>query len=181
MGFREGVYVLDSFAEMSRFFDLVLRLHEKPEMNMVGDIYRRGILMEFFSLTLEATETPEQRTERRNEYAPEVYVQRSVDFIRYNYATITVADIVAYIGFTRSYFSTLFRRHMGISPQQYLMNVRLEQSCRLLRETELSIQEVGSRVGYDEPLNFTRFFTRSKGISPTEYRKRESEKGYTSP
>ncbi len=181
MGFQEGVYVLDSFAEMSRFFDLVLRLHEKPEMNMVGDIYRRGILMEFFSLTLEATETPEQRTERRNEYAPEVYVQRSVDFIRYNYATITVADIVAYIGFTRSYFSTLFRRHMGISPQQYLMNVRLEQSCRLLRETELSIQEVGSRVGYDEPLNFTRFFTRSKGISPTEYRKRESEKGYTSP
>ena len=97
-------------------------------------------------------------------------MQRGVDFIHYNYATITVTDIVEYIGFSRSYFSTLFRRHMGVSPQQYLMNYRLEQSCRLLRTTGLSVQDIAQRVGYEEPLNYSRAFKRAKGISPTEYR-----------
>jgi AraC family transcriptional regulator of arabinose operon len=122
-----------------------------------------------------ATESGQKRAERRNEYSPEVYVQRSVDFIHYNYATINVTDIVEYIGFTRSYFSTLFRRHMGISPQEYLMRYRMEQACRLLRDTALSVQEIGERVGYQEPLNFSRSFKRSVGLSPTEYRKRTSQ------
>jgi AraC family transcriptional regulator of arabinose operon len=172
IGFTEGVYVLDSAVEAREFYALVLRMHETPEMNYINDLRRRGILLEFLALALQATETRERRLERRNEYAPEQYVRRSVDFIHYNYATITVSDIVEYIGFTRSYFSTLFKRHMGISPQEYLMRYRIEESCRLLRTTELSVQEIAARVGYDEPLNFSRAFKRSRGISPTEYRKR---------
>ncbi len=171
LGFTEGVYVLDSSVEMRKFFDLVLRMHEKPEMNYVGDLYRQGVLLEFLSLTMEATQTPEQRMERRNEYSPEVYIRRSVDFIHYNYATINVTDIVEYVGYTRSYFSSQFRKYMGVSPQEYLMNYRMEQSCRLLRETGLPMQEVGKRVGYEDPLNFSRAFRRAKGVSPTDYRK----------
>ena len=170
LGFTEGVYVLDSSSEMRLFFDLVLRMHEKPEMSFVGDLFRRGVLLEFLSLALEATETPEQRVERRNEYSPEVYIRRSVDFIHYNYATINVTDIVNYIGFTRSYFSTQFKKHMGISPQEYLMNYRMEQGCRLMRDTDLSIQQIAGRVGYEDPLNFSRAFRRARGISPTDYR-----------
>jgi AraC family transcriptional regulator of arabinose operon len=175
IGFTEGVYVLDASVEIRRFFELVHRMHETPEMNYISDLRRRGILLEFLSLALLATESGQKRAERRNEYSPEVYVQRSVDFIHYNYATINVTDIVEYIGFTRSYFSTLFRRHMGISPQEYLMRYRMEQACRLLRDTALSVQEIGERVGYEEPLNFSRSFKRSVGLSPTEYRKRTSQ------
>jgi AraC-like DNA-binding protein len=52
---------------------------------------------------------------------------------------------------------------------------RMEQACRLLRDTALSVQEIGERVGYQEPLNFSRSFKRSVGLSPTEYRKRTSQ------
>lgn len=174
IGFTEGIYVLDSAVEPRAFFELIQRMHKSPEMSYIGDLRRRGVLLEYLALALQATETRSQRAERRKEYDPEVYVQRSVDFIHYNYATITVTDIVEYIGFSRSYFSTLFRRHMGVSPQQYLMNYRLEQSCRLLRTTGLSVQDIAQRVGYEEPLNYSRAFKRAKGISPTEYRNRTS-------
>lgn len=171
IGFTEGVYVLDSSVEIREFFALVLRMHEKPEMNYICDLYRQGVLLEFLSLALQATETPQRRQERRNEYAPEVIVRRSVDFIHYNYATIHVSDVVEYTGFTRSYFSTLFRRYMGVSPQEYLVNYRMEQSCRLLLDTSIPMQEIAKRVGYQDPLHFSKAFKQAKGISPTEYRK----------
>ena len=50
--------------------------------------------------------------ERRYEYSPEVYIQRSANFINQNYAAIRVSDVVEYVGFTRSYFSTLFKKHI---------------------------------------------------------------------
>lgn len=175
IGFSDGVYVLDSSAEPREFFELVQRMHETPEMNYVSDLRRRGILLEFIALAMQATETPEQRMERRADHSPQFYIQRGIDFIHYNYATITVTDIVEYIGFTRSYFSTMFKKQTGMSPQQYLIDYRIEQSCRLLRDTRLSMQEIACRVGYEDPLNYSRAFRRAKGISPTQYREKEQD------
>jgi AraC family transcriptional regulator of arabinose operon len=172
IGFTEGVYCLDSAIEAKDFFELIVRMHEKPEMNYINDLRRRGILMEFLALALEATETRTRKLERRYEYAPEVYVQRAIDFIHYNYATIRVSDIVAYIGFTRSYFTTIFKKRTGVSPQEYLMQYRLKQSCQLLLTSELPIGEIAAQTGYDNPLNFSRSFKNAYGISPSEYRQK---------
>ena len=158
--------------EAKDFFDLVCRMHENPEMNYINDLRRRGILLEFLALALEATETRSKKLERRNEYSTDVYVSRAVDFIHYNYATIHVSDIVKYIGFSRSYFATIFKKKIGISPQEYLIQYRLKQSCHLLLSTGLSIQDIASQIGYDDALNFSKAFKNTYGISPSEYRSR---------
>lgn len=170
IGFTDGIYCLDSGVEPKNFFDLVCRMHEKPEMNYINDLRRRGILLEFLALALEATETPTQKLERRNEHSTDVYIDRAVDFIHYNYKTINVSDIVKYVGFSRSYFATIFKKKMGISPQEYLVQYRLKQGCRLLVSTDLSIQDIAAQIGYDDPLNFSKMFKNTYGISPTEYR-----------
>lgn len=181
IGFTSGVYVLDSAVEAKAFFDLVSRMQEYPEMNRISDLRRRGILLEYLSLAMEATETPTQRMERRMEYDPQVYVQRAVDFIHYNYATITVGDVTDFIGFSRSYFSTLFRRCKGVSLQAYLLDYRMQQARRLLTDTGLSVQEIAQRVGYPDPLHFSRAFRRTAGVSPTEYRANNTPKGALQP
>lgn len=172
IGFTDGVYCLDSSVEARKFFELVMEMHGSPEMNLMSDLRRRSVLLSFLALAMQATETPERRLERRYEYAPEVYVQKAVDFIHYNYATMTITDLMEYIGFTRSYFSTLFKKYKNISPKEYLMKYRIGKSCELLSSTGLPINVIAAQVGYEDPLNFSRAFKKHCGESPTEYRNR---------
>lgn len=170
IGFTDGVYCVDSNVEASKFYELIYRMHEKPEMNYINDLRRRGILLEFLALALEATESRGRGQARRYEYPQKVYIDRAIDFIHYNYATITVSDIVEYIGFTRSYFTTIFKKRTGLSPQEYLMQHRIKQACNLLRTTEAPIQEVALQVGYENQMTFSRMFKHIMNCTPTEYR-----------
>lgn len=170
IGFTDGIYCMNSKVEISEFYDLVYRMHEKPEINFVNDLRRRGLLFEFCALAINSgTETEQIQQQKRN--SPEVYVKLAAEFIRHNYATITVNDAVEYVGFSRSYFSTLFRQRMGMSLQEYLMKCRIDRSQELLEKTELSVQEIAQRIGYDNPMNFSRAFKGSCKISPVGYRK----------
>jgi AraC-like DNA-binding protein len=71
---------------------------------------------------------------------------------------------------SRQYFSKLFRRFTGQSPHSYLMEVRLRQARALLEETDLTIQEVATRVGFSDPYYFARTFRTHCGVSPSQYR-----------
>lgn len=176
IGFTDGVYCLDSKTEAKNFYELICRMHEKPEMNYINDLRRRGILLEFLSMALEATDDNSKRLRRRLEHSSDMYVKKALDFIHYNYATIGVCDIVEYIGFTRSYFTTIFKKHVGISPCDYLLQYKLNKGCEILSTTNLSIQEIATQVGYENPLNFSRAFHNAFGCSPTEYRQSENVK-----
>ena len=59
---------------------------------------------------------------------------------------------------------------MGVSPQQYLIDLRLRNARDLLISTDLSISEVARSVGYDDPLYFSRLYRKHYGLSPRESR-----------
>ena len=171
IGFTEGIYCLDSRIDTTRFYELVLKMHEKPQMNYINDLRRRGILLEYLALAMEAAESKE--TENKYRYSTEVYMQKAQNFIDNNYATIHVADVVEYIGFARSYFTTCFTKKFGISPQEYIIKCRLEKAEKLLTHTEQPVREIAARVGYEDQLTFSRLFKRHYGAGPLAYRKQQ--------
>ncbi len=173
IGFTEGVYCLDSGVEAKAFFELIRRMHETPEMNFIYDLRRRGILMEFISLALEATQSGSGKSARRFDYPTQVYIDRAVSFIQYNYATIRVSDVAEYVGYTRSYFTATFKAYTGLSPQEYLMQHRIKRACQLLAATQLSVGRIAADVGYENQLTFSRLFKNATGVSPTEYRRQK--------
>ncbi len=69
------------------------------------------------------------------------------------------------------HMTACFKREKGISPQQYHTRLRMEQACKLLRSTLLSISEISEQLGYTDPLYFSRCFHSIIGMSPSEYRK----------
>lgn len=71
---------------------------------------------------------------------------------------------------SRATLARLFRRGMQTSPASWLADVRIAQARRLLRSTTLSVQQIGSRVGIDDPYYFSRVFRRKTGVSPRQYR-----------
>jgi AraC-like DNA-binding protein len=83
---------------------------------------------------------------------------------------LSVSDISDELGFDRSYFTTLFKKHTGISPYAYLTRIRIKKACGLLENSDLPMSEIAERVGINAH-NFARIFKREMGSSPAEYRR----------
>ena len=68
-------------------------------------------------------------------------------------------------------FFKKFKAYTGLSPLQYLLDIRISNAKSLLEDTDYTISEISSIVGYDNPLYFSRLFHKHVGKSPKEYRK----------
>ena len=102
----------------------------------------------------------------------EKYVDFALEYIHRNFAgPITVGELTRLLGISQPYLFRIFRAATGKSPKQYLGDYRLLQAKKLLTETELSITEVASSVGYGDSLTFSRFFSQREGVCPQQYRK----------
>ena len=85
---------------------------------------------------------------------------------------LDVDDLAGASGLSRAHFSREFRRAFGESPHAYLLTRRMERAAALLRSTDRSVAEVCFSVGLQSVGSFTTSFTRTFGVSPTEYRRR---------
>lgn len=106
----------------------------------------------------------------------ELYIKKGIEFIRMNYSRkISIAQIAHFIGLDRSYLCSLFRDHLKIGPQEFLIQFRIDKACELMGNELLSIGDISRSVGYDDPLHFSKVFRKVKGLSPREYRKQFTE------
>jgi len=98
-------------------------------------------------------------------------MKEALAFIDGNYQrNISIEEIADASGLNRSYFGRIFKEAFGQSPQQFLINYRMNKAAELLRSSKLSIAEVGGLVGYENQLHFSRAFKSVFGSSPREYR-----------
>lgn len=83
---------------------------------------------------------------------------------------ITIEDVSCHLSVDRRYLYKLFKKYSGISPKQYLNNVRVAHASELLSNSDLSVTMIAADVGYDDPLQFSAFFKKQTGYSPKKYR-----------
>jgi AraC-like DNA-binding protein len=74
------------------------------------------------------------------------------------------------MGFSQRTLELAFRAERALSPYRRLLEMRMEESRRLLGETDLRVNQIGERVGYPDPQQFSAFFRARQGQSPTAYR-----------
>ena len=84
---------------------------------------------------------------------------------------MTVDEICKVFGCSRSYFSHTFKKETGRGFREYLIDVRLENSKRLLALSRLNITEVALAVGFSDSNYFTGLFKKKYSISPLVYRR----------
>ena len=105
------------------------------------------------------------------------YIQDALNFINSNYMhSITVQEIADYVNLSRSYLYKMFIKNLGISPQRYLINLRMYKATLLLKSTKLPIGEVASNVGYSDSLLFSKTFSKHFSMSPLNYRNNQVNK-----
>ena len=71
--------------------------------------------------------------------------------------------------YSRAHFIQEFTKAYGISPQKYVVKVRISQAIQMLMNNE-KIYNIAYKVGYDNPKSFARAFKRETGISPQKYK-----------
>lgn len=92
------------------------------------------------------------------------------DFIRERYeANITLADLSGITGLHKNYLLNVFTKEVGISPHRYLINVRISQAKRLLRQG-MQIAEVATATGFSDQSHLTREFRKHSLVTPGTYR-----------
>jgi len=101
------------------------------------------------------------------------YVEKSLECIHSEYSgDITVEKIAQRLNIDRTYFSTLFKKRVGVSPKQYIVNYRMSIAASLLLENKSSVTVAAYSVGYTDIFNFSKMFKRHYGVSPNEYVKK---------
>jgi len=132
------------------------------EYNFGRNAYLTARLWDLFVLITDKKETK-----------PNDYVQKSLDFIHAEYMyDITVEKIAKWLNIDRTYFSVIFKKQIGISPKQYLLQHRMNIAASLLSKNNTSISVVANSVGYSDLYVFSKMFKRHFGISPSKYAKR---------
>jgi AraC-like DNA-binding protein len=102
---------------------------------------------------------------------PQQRIARSITMMKCELAKpLRIAQLATVAGFSASAFARLFKDQAGYSPKDYFTRLKMHQACQLLHNSTLTVKEIGFRVGYEDPLHFSRVFKLINELSPTEYR-----------
>ena len=104
------------------------------------------------------------------------FLQDEIDYAREYFEThyneeISTEKYAASRNMSISWFNKSFKAATGTSPMKYIQTIRIRNAQTLLETTDYSISDVASFVGYENPLYFSRLFRKTKGMSPSAYRK----------
>lgn len=101
-----------------------------------------------------------------------VSVRAAVDYIHQHYSeTIDLNVLAGHIHITPAYLSLIFKVQTGVNFLDYLTQYRVEQACRLLKETGLKNYEIAYETGFRDEKYFSTVFKKATGMTPSKYRK----------
>lgn len=98
-------------------------------------------------------------------------MEEAVAWLKAHHAErVRIDRLVAYMGYSKSRFFTLFKEHTGLTPSDWLGRHRIREAQKKLRATDLPIARIAEETGFSSPQYFIASFRRHTGCSPTQWR-----------
>ena len=130
------------------------------------------VYVEEFSSALEEIRQELDRELEEGTQEDDYRIRQILQYIAQNYTQdLDLAEIAKVFNFNYYYLSAYFNQHMEAGFSEYVNSIRIKQSCRLLREKDLSISQVSNEVGYSDPSYFCRVFKKVTGDTPSTWRR----------
>lgn len=98
-------------------------------------------------------------------------IKKAIKYISKNFADpITLDDVSNLVHLNPAYFSTIFKQSTGSSFKEYLNMVRVEESKRLLSNTDYSLIDIAIATGFENQSYFSKVFKKYTGLTPKQFR-----------
>ena len=99
-------------------------------------------------------------------------IREILEYLESNYTLpLTNETIAVHFGYHPNYLGRLFKKNLQMTPQQYVLHLRLAQAKKLIAESTLPMMEIAFQVGFQDYPYFSAYFKKKTGLSPAEYRK----------
>ncbi len=152
---------------MKRMVDFALQEYEERG-HYVNEMVKGVVYLLLSNLAKMYTSRSESRTQKNRNA---VYMMQAVRYIAENFAEkLKLDDIAKHVGLSPGYLQKIFKKERNTSVIEYLLRYRVEQSCKLLIETEKSISDISDSIGFSDVKNFYYAFKKVIGMTPNEYR-----------
>lgn len=100
-----------------------------------------------------------------------VIVKKGLEYIEKNLRDeIKIEDVSKYAGVSVNYFQSIFKETMNITPNNYILKLRLDKAKYLLSTTGMTIADIGFECGFLDNVYFSYVFRKKEGIQPSKYR-----------
>lgn len=94
-----------------------------------------------------------------------------MNYIKDNYnRDITLEEMAAFLNVSKGFLCRQFSRVLHMTPFEYLIQIRIDKGCELLKNTDLSVGEIATSCGFNSFSYFSKIFREKVGVTPREYR-----------
>lgn len=128
---------------------------------------KEDVRIQYYSNII-SNETTDTRLQIKNQF--HTYISEN-----FHDSQLSIDTLAQALGYSIGYVRQIFKEEMGIPYNEYLIQVRIEESKRLLEETELSAKEIADRIGISDSRYFYTIFKNRIGLTAQEYRKKNKK------
>ncbi|MFI4911975.1 MAG: helix-turn-helix transcriptional regulator [Sedimentisphaeraceae bacterium JB056] len=165
----EGVYQ-GSWTEGRRLKNLVSYIVDLFSERPVEELVARQLASVLMSELVD-----HRKNTGRSFVAMPLSVKLAIDYIKRNDGRrIDISELSRHAGCCRSKLFRLFSEYTGKTPGNYVIDVKMKTACTLLRQSNFTIGRIADKVGVSDRYYFSKLFRKYAGMTPTEYRARNS-------
>lgn len=169
---KRPVVSLRTYREsIRRAMGRIYRLHGSsfPDAYLAPVMADLVLAMTYFELTEQEKTMDRTPVLQKNE----TLMRDITEYLDHNYRNenLRMRDLVEQFHVSESFLSHAFRKETGLSPKQYIVLRRIGEAQSLLENTDLSIGDIETELGFSSSVHFSSTFKKYVGMSPREYRK----------
>jgi len=167
IGFTPQTPVL-SFGDGESVEKKIIEMLGSVSLTLDGQLHRNAEMMDILSKMIR------ERAKQAGSDSGEAgfsYSEYAVRYINNHFnEKIRIQELAKHIGISRSYLVKLVRQETGMSPQEYLIAVRMRRAADLLTRSNDPIRLIAAECGYEDALAFSKVFKSNFGQNPSDYR-----------
>lgn len=159
---RDSLEVEEIYEKMYREY----RLKEEGYIEILR-AYLIELLITIFRLCRKNTELGDKVETQRQEI-----IHKVMRYMKDNYSEdLKLEDLATIASLSPNYFSKLFKECTSMSVSEYIQKIRIEEACKLLKQTERKVIDIANDIGYKDIKHFNAIFKKITGKTPGGYRK----------